>query len=90
MPIHRCWQVDARVRGSLAAAREAFGPRGLVLLSNSAGLEQYDPHGGCQKGLAFDFLNHALAHPPPNSDPEPSIFHAPAELSASATLAAAD
>lgn len=37
-------EVEPRLRASLAAAGAAFGGR-LVLYSNSAGLQQYDPHG---------------------------------------------
>jgi hypothetical protein len=38
-------EVDPRLRGSLGACQAAFGASRLVLYSNSAGLEQYDPEG---------------------------------------------
>ena len=54
--------VHAPLAAALAAALAAFGPRGVAILSNSAGLRQYDPAGAAAEALERELGVPVLRH----------------------------
>jgi len=88
-------EVHPPLRASLDDCRAAFGDR-LAILSNSAGLKQYDPDGtlanALERGLSIPVLRHGESRLPPRhpSPPLALVGCGPAAQPQRATLSRAE